>query len=98
MMIVAHPLDIRDPGFILTFGATAALLEGARHGATLLPRSRALSWIAASVFSSLAVEAALLPVSAQMFSRVTCAGLVLNLLAVPMTCVIQVAGLIAAAF
>src|SRR5262245_7393786 len=98
MMIVAHPLDIRDPGFILTFGATAALLEGARHGATLLPRSRALSWIAASVFSSLAVEAALLPVSAQMFSRVTCAGLVLNLLAVPMTCVIQVAGLIAVAF
>ncbi|HKE86471.1 MAG TPA: DNA internalization-related competence protein ComEC/Rec2 [Vicinamibacterales bacterium] len=98
LMIVAHPLDIRDPGFVLTFGATAALLEGARHGATLLPRSRALSWIAASVFSSLAVEAALLPVSAQMFSRVTSAGLVLNLLAVPMTCAIQIAGLIVVAF
>jgi competence protein ComEC len=98
LMIVAHPLDIRDPGFVLTFGATAALLEGARHGATLLPRSRALSWIAASVLSSLAVEAALLPVSAQMFSRVTSAGLVLNLLAVPMTCAIQVAGLVVVAF
>src|SRR5262249_23652506 len=94
LMVVAHPLDVRDPGFVLTFGAPAALLEGARHGATVLPRWRALSWLGASVFSSLAVEAALLPISAQMFSRVTSAGLVLNLLAVPVTCAIQIAGLI----
>ena len=30
LMIVARPLDVRDAGFILTFGATLALLEGAR--------------------------------------------------------------------
>jgi competence protein ComEC len=68
LMVVIQPLDVRDPGFVLTFGATAALIEGARHGVALTPRHPALSWIVASVFSSLAVEAALLPVSAQMFS------------------------------
>jgi competence protein ComEC len=92
-MIVVRPLDLCDPGFVLTFGATAALLEGGRRGAALLPRHRALSWLAASVFASLAVEAALLPVSAQLFSRVTSAGLVLNLIAVPLTGVIQIAAL-----
>jgi competence protein ComEC len=61
-------------------------------------RHRVLAWVIASVSSSLAVEVALLPVSAQMFSRVTSAGLVLNLLAVPLTVVIQVASLAAVVF
>jgi competence protein ComEC len=98
LMVVVRPLDVRDAGFILTFGATAALLEGARRGSQLLPRHRVLSWVMASIASSLAVEMALLPVSAQMFSRVTSAGLMLNLLAVPMTAAIQIAGLVAVAF
>jgi competence protein ComEC len=98
VMVVARPLDVRDAGFILTFGATAALIEGARRGATLVPRQRVLSWLMASLVSSLAVEIALLPASAQMFSRVTSAGLLLNLLAVPMTAAIQVAALGVVAF
>ena len=98
LMLIARPLDVRDPGFVLTFGATAALLEGGRWGLALAPRHRVLSWLVASVSSSLAVEAALLPVSAQMFSRVTSAGLLLNLLALPLTVVIQVAAMVAAIF
>ena len=98
LMLVVRPLDVRDPGFVLTFGATAALLEGGRWGLALAPRHRILSWLVASVSSSLAVEAALLPVSAQMFSRVTSAGLLLNLLALPLTVVIQVAAMAAAIF
>jgi competence protein ComEC len=96
-IIVARPLDVRDAGFILTFGATVALLEGARIGARLTPRARFLSWIAASVFASLAVELALFPVSASLFSRVTGAGLVLNLAAVPLMGVVQISALVAAA-
>jgi len=95
LMIVARPLDVRDAGFILTFGATLALLEGVRMGARLRPRIGALSWVAASVVASLAVEIALLPVSATLFSRVTGAGLVLNLLAVPLMGVVQIAALAA---
>jgi len=95
LMIVARPLDVRDAGFILTFGATLALLEGVRMGARLRPRIGALSWVAASVVASLAIEIALLPVSASLFSRVTGAGLVLNLLAVPLMGVVQIAALAA---
>ena len=98
LMVVVRPLDVRDPGFVLTFGATTALIEGARRGLALTSRHRLLAWLIASVSSSLAVEVALLPASAQMFSRVTSAGLVLNLLAVPLTVVIQVASLAAVVF
>ena len=98
LMVVVRPLDVRDPGFVLTFGATAALIEGARRGLALPSRHRLLAWLIASMSSSFAVEVALLPVSAEMFSRVTSAGLVLNLLAVPLTVVIQVAALAAVAF
>jgi competence protein ComEC len=93
LMVVVQPLDVRDPGFILTFGATAALLEAARRGRALV-RHRAYAWIAAPAVASLATEMALLPVSAQAFSRVTAAGLLLNLVAVPMMGIAQIAGLL----
>jgi competence protein ComEC len=104
-MVAARPLEVRDPGFILTFAATAALLEaarwvGSRRGSMPLAgsdgrsrRSRAGVWVVASLGASLAVEVALLPVSVSVFSRITWAGLVLNLVAVPMMAVVQVAGL-----
>ena len=48
VFLVIRPLDVGDPGFVLTFGATAALVEGARRGVALLPRARVLSWIVAT--------------------------------------------------
>ena len=96
LMVVTHPLDLRDAGFLLTFGATVALVEGGRRALREgQPRLRA--WLAASVVASLAVEIALLPVAAQVFSRVTIAGLLLNLLAVPLMAVAQVGGMVAVA-
>ena len=102
IILVLNPLDLDDPGFLMTFGATTALIEGARRGVALVPaglknKSRpaavVLSWIVATIIGSLAVEAALLPVSASAFSRVTSAGLVLNLLAVPAMAVVQIAAM-----
>src|SRR5688572_6521613 len=93
IILVLEPLDLTDPGFLMTFGATTALVEGGRRGAALLPRTKVPSWIAATVIGSAAVEAALLPVSASAFSRVTSAGLLLNLLAVPAMGVVQVAAM-----
>jgi competence protein ComEC len=90
LMAVLDPLDVRNAGFILTFGATAALLESARR----FSRSR---WLTTALAASIAVEAVLLPVSAQVFSRVTLAGLVLNLAAVPLMGVVQIAGMAVAA-
>jgi competence protein ComEC len=90
IILVLQPLDLDDPGFLLTFGATCALVEGARR-ATRPGRGWLLSWMAATVIGSLAVEVAVLPVSASAFSRVTSAGLILNLLAVPAMGVVQIA-------
>jgi competence protein ComEC len=99
VMGVVSPLDVSNVGFILTFGATGALLESARRiDAVLVRLPRIARWAAASVGASVAVEIALLPVAAQSFSRVTMAGPLLNLLAVPLMAVAQVAGLAAVGF
>jgi len=94
LVVCAQPLDLRDAGFILTFGATAALLEAARR--TRSSGSRTAAWLVASLTASIAVEAALLPVNAAIFSRVTGAGLVLNLLAVPLMALVQIGGIVVA--
>ena len=96
-MVVMRPLDVRDAGFLLTFGATAALLEAVRLVRSVPAVLPGLGWVIAMGAASLAVEAALLPVSAQVFSRITCAGLLLNLLAVPAMAVLQIAGLLVVA-
>ena len=99
VMGVVSPLDVRNVGFILTFGATGALLESARRiDASLVRLPPAARWVAASIGASMAVELALMPVSAQSFSRVTVAGPLLNLVAVPLMAVAQVAGLAVAGF
>lgn len=96
-IVCVRPLDVRDVGFLLTFGATAALLEVASRLRTWRFHHRLVGWIVASMAASLAAEAALLPVSAHVFSRVTSAGLLLNLLAVPLMGVVQVTAMVIAA-
>ena len=91
-VLVAWPLDLLDAGFVLTFGAAAALLAASPvvRGLSLAPPLRALLL---AVAASAAVEAVLLPVQALVFSRVTLAGIALNLIAVPMMAVAQIGGL-----
>jgi competence protein ComEC len=97
VMAFVQPLDVRDAGFLLTFGATAGLLGLARLFETGRPRARVVTWLVASVGASLAAEIVLLPVSATVFSRVTGAGLLLNLVAIPAMAVVQVAGMVVVA-
>ena len=110
VIVCVRPLDVRDAGFILTFGATAALLEGARRAASATastalptaspipssttPRHRVAGWLIASLVASTAVEITLMPVGAWAFSRVTSAGLLLNLAAVPLMGLVQVGGIV----
>jgi competence protein ComEC len=91
VLAVFQPLDVRNAGFVLTFGATAALLHVVRYKPPGPPR---VAWLTRSVAASAAVELVLLPVMAETFSRITVAGLVLNLIAVPAMAVVQIAGLI----
>jgi competence protein ComEC len=91
-LVAAMPLAVFDPAFVLTFGATLAILWIAPEmrrvrGPSILVA--AVSMVAASV----ATELILLPVGALVFARVTFAGLVLNFAAIPLMAVVQVAGM-----
>jgi competence protein ComEC len=93
VLLVADPLAIVDPAFLLTFGATAAILAvGVEFSLRDVPR--VVAPLVAMVMASAAAEAALLPVGATIFSRVTFAGLALNILAIPLMAVAQVAGMV----
>lgn len=105
-VLTVSPLAIADVGFWLTFGATAAIVVGTTRWNSQAPRSpsphaQALtSWLRAPVLltlASLCTEVVLMPIGALMFQRVTLAGLVLNLAAVPCMAVVQVASMVTAA-
>ena len=109
-LIAANPLSVADPGFILTFGATLAILIVAPAVAADHEDSKVLlrmpacfrerrfvqlsvRFLVSMLAASVAAEALLFPVGAVIFSRVTFAGLALNLLAIPMMGVTQIAGM-----
>ncbi len=94
-LLLASPLSIADVGLWLTFGATAAIIVGASR--VPLPKAAWLKAPAALVLASVCAELVLMPIGAFVFQRVTIAGLVVNLAAVPCMAVVQVAAMITAA-
>jgi competence protein ComEC len=96
VLVAIEPLAIGDPGFLLTAGATAAILLAAETK-PLGRVPRLVVPLAALFIASAAAEAALFPIAASFFSRVTFAGLALNFLAIPLMAVAQMAGMLAVA-
>jgi competence protein ComEC len=94
-VLIASPLSIADVGLWLTFGATAAIIVGASR--VPLPKTVWLRAPAALVLASVCAELALMPIGAFVFQRVTIAGLVVNLAAVPCMAVVQVTAMVTAA-
>ena len=101
ILFCADPLQVVDAGFALTFGATLGILAGMSKVVDLLPAS---PWLPAFAFraaagnllvASACAEIALLPVSAFVFSRVTFAGLIVNMAAIPLMTLVQIAGMAA---
>jgi competence protein ComEC len=95
MLVAADPLSVAEPAFLLTFGATLAILAVAPASR---PPGRSIRLTAVSLtggmfVASAAAEAVLFPVGALAFSRVTFAGLGLNFLAIPLMGVAQIAGM-----
>lgn len=93
-VLLASPLAITDIGFWLTFGATGAIVAGAAQIA--LPRSL-LRVPAALAWASVSAEIALMPIGALIFQRVTIAGPLLNLAAVPCMALVQLAAMLTVA-
>jgi competence protein ComEC len=92
VLTLADPLSIIDPATLLTFGATAAIVAVA-PAVPIDRMPRAIRPAAALLVATAAAEAALLPIGAAIFSRVTFAGLVLNFGAIPLMAVAQLAGM-----
>ena len=94
LIVAADPLAVADPAFLLTFGATLAIvLVMPAIATTAAERGTSMRILAAMLAASIAAEAVLFPIGAIVFSRVTFAGLGLNFLAVPLMGVAQIAGL-----
>lgn len=99
-LVAADPRSLVDPGFQLTFGATAGLLVGvprlmawAGGGASPPAAVRLLAVPAAGLLAAtICAELALFPIGALHFSRVTVAGLGLNFAAIPLMSAAQLAG------
>lgn len=109
--LVWDPLALVDVGFLLSFGATAGILlavpgwlaaverhvpRAGRVGASAIHRlAIALVGI---VLASCAAEVALLPIQAVAFQRLTLAGTLLNVIAIPAMAVVQVSGMAIVSF
>ena len=83
LILAFRPWDLLDPGFQLSFAATA--------GIVLAPQSRHAVLGALSV--SAAAQAAVLPITLWHFHQVSVVGLVANLVVVPLATVATVVGL-----
>ncbi len=92
-LVLVSPLTVRDPAFLLTCGATLAILLIVPV-VSGLKTPRASRAAAGLFFASLASEVMLLPIAASVFARVTVAGLALNFAAIPLMGVAQGAGMI----
>lgn len=106
LLVALDPLSVADPAFILTCGATLAILlvvpsvtardaeSTTRSAGSAVPAMSTFTRPLRAMFAaSVAAEAMLFPVGAMVFSRVTFAGLGLNFVAIPLMGVAQIAGM-----
>jgi competence protein ComEC len=89
-LLVHRPSNVYDVGFQLSFGATLGLLLLTAPLLTLFPRLPLR--VEAALAGSLAAQTALVPLLASQFHRLTPAALVLNLIAVPLSGAVLLAG------
>ena len=99
LAVAVRPVAVVDGGFLLSFGATAAIILGVPrvvrfaadhrvHGIARLWRAGEAG-AAGVLAATVCAEVVLTPISASLFSRVTFAGLALNLAAIPLMTAVQ---------
>lgn len=99
--VVWSPLTVLDVGAWLSFGATFGLIvilprlvdHVRRHAASRRGWRMVWDWLVVACLATVAAELLIMPVSAHVFGRVTVAGLLLNLVAIPAMGVVQLAGM-----
>ena len=92
LLLAANPAQFLDPGFILTFALTAAILAGRP---LFLPRLRALPrWAAELVAANFSAGILALPLSLHFFQRYAFSGLLSGLLLAPLAAGVTVCGVL----
>src|SRR5262249_29958788 len=87
VVLALRPGDLQDPGFQLSFAATAGLV--------LAPSAR--GWLLGAIVVSLAAQVAVLPITLSHFNQVSTLGVLANLAVVPLAAVATVIGIVAVA-
>ena len=97
LLLAWRPGDLWDPGFQLSFAATAGIVYGAAPAAAALVRAQCPPRVAATLGVSAAAQAAVLPVMVTHFNQVSLIGPLANLLVVPLAGAATTVGLFALA-
>src|SRR5262249_32698806 len=87
VVLALRPGDLHDPGFQLSFAATAGLV--------LAPSPR--GWLLGAVAVSLAAQLAVLPITLSHFNQVSTLGVLANLVVVPLAGLAPVIGIVGVA-
>ena len=95
-ILAVRPVDLGDPGFQLSFAATAGLvLAGGAPQAASSRLVRIRGWIVAALVASAGAQVAVLPITLTHFNQVSTIGVIANLAVVPLAGLATVLGLIA---
>ena len=87
VILAARPGDLLDPGFQLSFAATAGIV------AAPMPRGA----VAAALAVSVAAQLAVLPITLAHFNQLSTVGVIVNLAVVPLAAAATILGLLAVA-
>jgi competence protein ComEC len=90
LLLAFRPLDLYDPGFQLSFAATASIV--ALHGPLSRRLAARLGRLAHPVAISLAAQAAVVPILAWHFQRLTPAAVLASIVAMPLAAGSLIAG------
>lgn len=91
-ILAIHPADSLDPGFILTFALTFAIIMGWQAFSPLFPRTP--NWLKGLAISCLSAGIVALPLSLHFFQRYSISGILTSMLLVPLTTIATGAGLL----
>jgi competence protein ComEC len=94
-LLVWRPGDLWEPGFQLSFAATAGIVYVTPWLATILTERRWPAWLATAVAVSLGAQAAVTPLMLAHFNQLSLIGAVANLAVVPLAGVATMLGMLA---
>jgi competence protein ComEC len=95
LLLAWRPGDLGEPGFQLSFAATAGIIHLAPPLTSWLIGKRWPGWLAAPMAVSLGAQAAVTPVMLVHFNQLSLIGIVANLVVVPMAAVGTTLGMLA---